>query len=388
MLSACQQLESDCRRIAEGSQITLFHARPMLLVRVLVLAILAPPHARALSPNWIVPSSPNAPLIWGRKDGTLFGLPSEGGMPGPRGLLRVGVISPETGKPQLLNFIAIEPVVFGPGTRFSRMAFSELEPSQLDEGYRGKRLWMVEDGAGGGRIEQVGTGYARVERLSVRIEVERFAANGAHVYLIVSMDSDRPRELDIAVYQHDDSPPIEELTLTATMGNFERLRYLYLKNRTVGSRALYAGYIGDDFIERENYPLEEMLRTADGDAIALCTTDEAVPSSAPDTGEKFWHYPLPRLTQYWRVAAHDIEPDLRVKVNGRRVYWASRDPLPGGIAFENFELRQRYKAGQKFTFGVTNKEPWAFEPPIPGLRKPPAHEISRALTAWVNGLCT
>lgn len=369
---ACLQLEGDSCRIAEGSHVTLFHAGRMLLVRGLVLAILAPPLARALSPDWIVPSSPNAPLIWGRKDGTLFGLPSEGGMPGPRGLLRVGVVSPETGKPQLLNFIAIEPVVFGPGTRFSRMAFSELEPSQLDEGHRGKRMWVVEDGTGGGRIEQIGTGYARVERLSVRIEVERFTANGAHVYLIASMDSDRPHELDITVYQHDDSPPIEELTLTATMGNFERLRYLYLKNRTVASRALYAGYTGDDFIDRENYPLEEMLRTADGDAIALCKTDEAVPSSAPDAGEKFWHYPLPRLTQYWRVAAHDIEPDLRVKVNGRRVYWASRDPLPGGIAFENFELRQRYKAGQKFTFGVTNKEPWDFEPPIPRLQKPPA----------------
>jgi len=52
------------------------------------------------------------------------------------------VISKETGRPQLLNFIAIEPVVLGAGSRFSRMAFSELEPSTLDPGNRGKRLWV------------------------------------------------------------------------------------------------------------------------------------------------------------------------------------------------------------------------------------------------------
>ncbi|PYV84886.1 MAG: hypothetical protein DMG93_03255 [Acidobacteria bacterium] len=68
----------------------------------------------------------------------MFGLPSDGGLPGPRGLIRIGVISKETGRPQLLNFIAIEPVVLGAGSRFSRMAFSELEPSTLDPGNRGK----------------------------------------------------------------------------------------------------------------------------------------------------------------------------------------------------------------------------------------------------------
>jgi len=63
---------------------------------------------------------------------------------GPRGLIRVGVISPTTGKPELLNYIAVEPVS-RPGSRSSRMAFSELEPSRLDldehrAGER-KRLW-------------------------------------------------------------------------------------------------------------------------------------------------------------------------------------------------------------------------------------------------------
>jgi hypothetical protein len=42
-----------------------------------------------------------------------------------------------------------------------------------------------------------------------------------------------------------------------------------------------------------------------------------------------------------------------------------RRALQGGVAFENFEVRQRYRPGQVFIFGVTAKEPWEFEPTIP-----------------------
>jgi hypothetical protein len=33
-------------------------------------------------------------------------------------------------------------------------------------------------------------------------------------------------------------------------------------------------------------------------------------------------------------------------------------------------VRQRYKAGQEFIFGVTTKEPWEIRPPIPFLTSP------------------
>ena len=320
--------------------------------------------------EWIRPATPTSPLIWGRTDGIIFGLPSEGGLPGPRGLIRIGVISPTTDKPQLLNFIAIEPVVFGAGSRFSRMAFSELEFSILDQGLRGKRLWVDPAEAYQGTLSTVSRSPKLIERLSVRIDVERFTANGAYVYLIASINSDRPGELKLSVFRQNQSPPIEELTLTATMGNFERLRWLFLRNRLVDSRTLFRGDTGDDFYEHENYPLDEMLRIGDGDAIALCTTNEPSPSSVPDTNTKVWHYPLPRLTQYWRVPAHSIEPDLRVRVNGRRVYWQSHNPLPNGVAFENFEVRQRYVPGQVFIFGVTAEEPWNLDPPVPELVRP------------------
>lgn len=329
----------------------------------------------ATNSQWIRPQNPGDPLIWGRKDGIVFGLPSKGGLLGPRGLIRVGVISATTGKPELLNYIAIEPVVLGPGTRFSRMAFSELEPSRMDPGLRGKRLWVdpgtsASSAASRGELRTFPNQDGPIERLSVQIDVERFTANNAHVYLIASIDSDHPNELRLAVHQHTDSPAIEELTVTATMGNYERLRQLWLNDRIVNSHDLYSTYIGDAFVEHENYPLDEMLRTADGDAIALCTSDEAAPSDVPVIGAEHWRYRLPKLTQYWRVPAHDLQPDLRIRVNGRRVYWASHDPLPGGVAFENFEVRQRYLPGQVFIFGVTGKAPWQFNPPIPHLNQP------------------
>ena len=269
----------------------------------------------------------------------------------------------------------MEPVALGPGSRFSRMAFSELEPSQLDPGQRGKRL-SVDPNSYDPRNHRPGTIQTLpakpqpIEQLSVQIDVERFAANGAHVYVVASIESERPGELHLAVYQQTDSPPLEELTLTATMGNYERLRTLWLNHHVVDSRRLYSSYTGDAFTEQENYPLNDMLRTFDGDAIVLSTTNESTPSSFPGTPSGHWRYPLPKLTQYWRVAAHDIQPDLRVRVNGRRLYWASHDAVPGGIAFENFEVRERYVPGQTFTFGVTPKDPWQFDPPLPGAGDP------------------
>jgi hypothetical protein len=289
-------------------------------------------------------------------------------MRGPRGLIRVGVMGPSGGEPELINFIAIEPVSKGVGSRFDRMGFSELEMSQLDPGVRGKRLWVVTTQ---GDLTTLSAKPKPIERLSVRIEVEPFTANGTHVYVIASVYSDRPRELQLAVYHHDDSAPIEELTVTATMGNYERLRHLWLKDRVVDSRELYSGYNGDGFLDKENYPRDEMLMYDDGDALVLATTNEDNPSAVQVTARPSWTYRSNKLTQYWRVPARHIQPDLRVKVNGRRVYWASTAPIPGGLAFENFEVRQRYVPGQAFVFGLTPTHPWEFTPGIPKLANRP-----------------
>ncbi len=44
-------------------------------------------------------------------------------------------------------------------------------------------------------------------------------------------------------------------------------------------------------------------------------------------------------------------------VNARYVYWRSRRPIPGGISFENVEMRERFQPGQQVIFGVTRKTP-------------------------------
>jgi hypothetical protein len=44
-------------------------------------------------------------------------------------------------------------------------------------------------------------------------------------------------------------------------------------------------------------------------------------------------------------------------VNARFTYWRSSKPVPGGIAFENFELQERFYNAQKFIFGITPRTP-------------------------------
>jgi len=360
----------------------------LVCIAVLLGAAMIGSTAMAQDTQWVQPTKPGEPLVWGRRDGIVFGLSSPGGIKGPRGLIRVGVFVPDATGPQLLNFIAVEPVIEGPGQRFDRMAFSEMENSELDPGLRGKRMWVHSDGGPnerGGTLETLRVGDSTIERLSVRIDVEKFTHNGAHVYVIASIESDHPGELRLSTFAEKDSPPIEEFALTATMGNYERLRLLWLKDRVVDSRELFANYpwptkwrmeTGDDFAEKENYPLSEMLRTGDGDAIVFCTSSEADPKHSPGNESAHWTYTLPKITQYWRIPGHEVEPDLRVRVNARHMYWASASPILGGVAFENFEVRQRFVQGQTSMFGITQQEPWVFYHGLSHLTPPAAGPLA------------
>jgi hypothetical protein len=279
-------------------------------------------------------------------------------MPGPRGLIRVGIWNADEKAAELINFIAVEPVVEGSAPRRERMAYSELEPSELDSPQRGKRLWTT--GARAGKLTAPSGG---VEQLAVAIDVEAFTANGARVHLIAQMRSDRPNEVALSVYHHDDSAPIAEHTLTATMGNYERLRLLWLRDRVVDSRQLYEGYDENHFVEGEPYQARDILRLDDGSAFVMCTANEADPG-AVRMDHAWWSYDSVKLTQYWRVPPEHIRADLRVRVNGRRVYWAGDVEIPGGASFENFELRQTYSEGQQFVFGLTRAEPPGLVPAV------------------------
>lgn len=146
--------------------------------------------------------------------------------------------------------------------------------------------------------------------------------------------------------------------LTATMGNMARTRQLRLKDEVVSSLKLYPDYKDIHFAPPTAYPLNRLLRTASGDVIAAVTTDEDAPASVRSfPNSRLWYYGGARVTQYWKKPAGTVRADLRAVVNARYTCWHSRQPIPGGIAFENFELRDKFHDGQQFIFGITRQTP-------------------------------
>lgn len=298
-----------------------------------------------LRPNKERPAEPR----WGFTDGLQVGIHPLGG---PRGLLRVYAPYLDHPRDRLINFIAVEPIVAGQETR----GLSELERSHLDDAH-GKRFWSADSPAD--RSSQQSNAPARgvietvdgVEQLTVYILVERFE-NGAHVYLQLRFRADRPHEVGIATFRHEDSAPLDYCIVTATMGNFARLRQLHLAEQIVTPAELWPDYNGDHFTPHATFPLDRLRRTDAGDAIVAATTDEADPTAAkyhPATN-RHWKYAGKRAVQSWR--ASDPAEQLAALVNGRRVYWASQAPIPGGMSFENFELKEPFKQGREFVFDI------------------------------------
>src|ERR1700746_892950 len=101
---------------------------------VIVIALLAAA-SKASAADWIRPGLNTNRPVWGVRGGLLWAIAPAGFRPGePRGFLRLGYPVLPNGRYDLINFIAVEPVVKG------RRGFSELEHSQLD-GVQGKRFW-------------------------------------------------------------------------------------------------------------------------------------------------------------------------------------------------------------------------------------------------------
>ncbi len=186
--------------------------------------------------------------------------------------------------------------------------------------------------------------------------VERFH-NGAHPYLRLRFRSDHPHEVRIAAFMHDDSARIRHCVLTATMGNYARLRRLHLADRTVTSHELWPGFHGHGFAPHKRFPLDRLMRSEEGHATIETTTDETNPQAANYAPGTFigWKYQGLKAAQYWRC---ESPPDtLEVWVNARDEYWATRSPIPGGVSFENFELMAPFENGREIIFGVRPLQP-------------------------------
>ena len=303
--------------------------------------------------EWLQPRKNTDQPKWGLQGGLQFAI-APGGFPsppgGPRGLVRIGSPILADGQHGLVNYIAVEPVVNG------QKGFSELEHSQLDN-VPGKRFWTDAVDGQKPNTGKLSTLPGGVQQLEVTVHIEKFD-NGAHLDLIITQRSDRPDEIELAARTLDDSAPLEYCILTATMGNFARARQLWLKTETASSLNLYRDYTDRHFAPHTTYSLEKLHRTPSGDVLVAITTDEKNPAAAqPFAGSTLWHCTGTPVTQYWKQSADQVRDDLHAAVNGRFVYWQSRKPIPGGISFENFELRERFYNGQRFVFGITKQSP-------------------------------
>lgn len=292
---------------------------------------------------------------WGHAEGMQVGIhPS----PGPRGLLRLFTPYLNHPRERLVNFIAVEPIV----EHDDRRGYSELEPSTLDPGENGKRFWSADEPADLSRPRDplapsrgVVDTVDGVERLTLWIGVEPFD-NGAHVRVRLRFRADRPHEVEVAGFANHDSTPLRALVLTATMGNWARLRRLELADRVVTPAQLWPGFEGTGFSRHARLRLDE-LRREGATAIVSATGDEIDPWSVvhADGTADHWRFEGLRARQTWLV--DDPHPDLEVLVNARWSYWASAAEIPGGAAFENFEIVEPFRQGAAFRFVVDPVEP-------------------------------
>jgi hypothetical protein len=296
----------------------------------------------------------DAEPTWGIKRGIAVGLWPN---PGPRGLIRI--YTPYLGQSRLtpLNFIAVEPMV-------GRVrGLSELEPSRIDEGVSGKAMWSANQRDRASRPAvpwRPARGLISTEEghkvLSIFIGVEPFD-HGARPVVEVRLREDRPHEVGFRVTATPGGKAMRSCILSATMGNYARLRRLYLKNRVEESRRVYEPFqsVFAGFAPHRQWGRDDLLERNEM-AIAAATPDESDPARAhysPDVAGH-WHYQGVVATQYWRARTR---PGLVVRVNGRQTYWASTAPIPGGVAYENFEFEAPFEPGQVFWFGVTPESP-------------------------------
>jgi hypothetical protein len=258
--------------------------------------------------------------IWGNKEGLRLGLAPT---PGPPGLLRV--YAPYLGQayPRVVNFIAVEPIVAG------RRGFSELESRAIV--------------AGETKVEK--------KTLTVRFTVETLA-NGARPIIEAVFHAERPYEVTLRCLAAPGSAVMERCILTATMGNYGRLRRLFLKGRVVEAKALWPTLAPDrlGFEPHRSFPAHELVRRGN-ELVLAAETDEAELLAATYAPNTFpgWFYEGKPARHIWRTK--DV-PGLVARVNARRTYWLSEAAIPGGLAFENIELDAPFVSGQEFTFAI------------------------------------
>ncbi len=278
---------------------------------------------------------PEDRLVWGHRDGLRIGIAPN---PGPQGLIRIYAPYLDQTYPRVVNFLSIEPTRAGDrGRGQSELERSRERPGEPGLTFRVSDFAVVDD--------------VRSARLFVHTEPFR---NGTRPIVEVVFHRERPREIELVLHADEASAPMSQCVISATMGNYGLLRQLQLtEGRNAFAPRLWsdAEPAGMGFYNWRSWPSDQFPVNDDGRVIARATTDvervddlEYAPNTAPH-----WKYRGKLASHYWKAEASDRPI---VAVNGRRTYWRSRSPIPGGIAFENFELRMPYRDGLRMWFGV------------------------------------
>lgn len=292
---------------------------------------------------------------WGFKDGIQIGLAP---LSGPRGLIRL--YAPYADQPQWkpFNFIAFEPT-----NHNNVKGFSEMEMSRMDN-VQGLRFWSGNsenanefpspEFPAAGKVTWVGN----KEQLSVYIFSEKFA-NGSDVFVKATFTAGRPYEVELTTYRPQTAQGVKFFTLSATMGNYARLRQLHLKgNQIKTAPQLWPTYTGTGFTNRDVTDKADMITDAKGGVWFVASPTENRPwegAYAQGTASNWIYRGTTYVTQYWYCA--QPQSMMTGRVNGRYSYWLSQSPIPGGVAFENFELVENFQIGASYRFGLFPGKP-------------------------------
>jgi hypothetical protein len=143
------------------------------------------------------------------------------------------------------------------------------------------------------------------------------------------------------------------------MGNYARLRLLRLKSGQADATTLWRDepVPENGFFPHRSWPLSDLIAEGD-DAVVFALPNEPDPAASQYDPKvpPHWKYEGAPATQSWR--RHLPSPGLVCRVNARQTYYGtSGAAIPGGMAFENFELEEPFAEGQEFYFGATPLAP-------------------------------
>jgi hypothetical protein len=150
--------------------------------------------------------------------------------------------------------------------------------------------------------------------------------NGARPVIQVTLRQDRPHEVGFTVWSARDSAAMKACVLTATMGNYARLRQLWLKDKVVHAATLWNPFQPDawGFAAPRTFGLEHLL-VLRGEALVAATPGEVGSDTGTEKVPSAWRYEGRIATQYWRATP---VPGLCVRINGRKRFGRQRHRSP------------------------------------------------------------